>query len=93
MNEEQLLSDIDNTLKAIAHEAAGKANHSRIEYDDMLQEARVGAWMALQLSPKRDMRQYAIGAGRKAVKQAISKLLKDFLHHCDNYGLESPVTQ
>ncbi len=93
MTNEDLLADIDNTLQVVAREAVNRAGSPRIEYDDMLQEARVGAWQALQNTPKRDLRQYAIGAGRKAVSQAIGKLQKDVLHHADNRGLAEDLIQ
>jgi len=92
MNKEQLLADIDTTLQHIAREASG--DNSRIEYDDMLQEARVGAWQGLlkgEHIPPQDLRRYAIACGRNQVRAAVKAIKKDFLYHCDNYGLTSDL--
>ena len=89
MEKEQLLSDIDTTLQHIAREAS--SNNSRIEYDDMLQEARVGAWrglLATKLSETEGLRKYIVACARNQVRTAVKELKKDFLYHCDNYGLE-----
>ena len=89
MDKEQFLSDIDTTLQHIAREAS--TVNSRIEYDDMLQEARLGAWRGLlvtKLSEEEGLRKYVIACARNQVRTAVKKLKKDFLYHCDNYGLE-----
>ncbi len=89
MDKELFLSDIDTTLQHIAREAS--AINSRIEYDDMLQEARIGAWhglLATKLSPGQGFRKYVIACARNQVRTAVKDMKKDFLFYCDNYGLE-----
>ena len=89
---EALLAALEPTLRQIASEHTRAARNPRIEYDDLLQDARIGALIGLRkgkasgLAGKR-LLQYATGAARIEVRDAIRKQSSDALFDADNLGL------
>ena len=88
---------LDPQLQRIAQQVAHKHGNWRVEQDDMLQEARVGAWQALQRAETkglcdRDARRYALGGARKECERAVARLKDDdgawtdLLYHCETAG-------
>ncbi len=86
------VEQIDKQLRHIARQVMTKAANPRVEFDDMLQEARIGAWRGIVAGQKKglggdDLRRYALAAGKNEAQQAIRKFRGDALYHSENYGL------
>ena len=93
---EELLQQITPTLQRIAREVTEAAGQQwRVEYDDCLQEARIGAWQGLYDGEQKglqgaDLARYGIAAGRNAVKRSIARLRRDGIYYAQNAGLIGP---
>jgi len=87
-----MLDDLELQLQRIAKQVVAKHGNWRVEYEDMLQEARIGAWQALERAkrlsvPVAEHRRYALGAARKECERAVKVMRKDPIYDALNYGL------
>jgi len=83
---------IETQLEHIARQVVQKYANHRVEYDDMLQEARLAAWQSEQRGRKNgllgaELRRYVLGAARNECERVVAAMQSDLLFHCDNYGL------
>lgn len=83
---------LDAQLQHIARQVVQKHGNPRVEFDDMLQEARIAAWQAIGRAPVRgvpdaERERYALGAARKECERVVARMKKDPLFHAENYGL------
>ena len=91
------IEDVDKQLQHIARQVVQKAKDWRVEFDDMLQEARITAWQAITRGNARglkdeELRRYALGAARNECERIIASNEEDLLYHCDNYGLAEDLS-
>lgn len=78
----ELTSGLEVQLFHVARSATDRAAANgvwRVEREDMLQVARIGAWQAARLGLERGytgdrLRRYIIGGGRRACRNELSKL-------------------
>jgi len=84
--------NLETELSHIARQVVQKHPSPRVEYDDMLQEARVAAWQAKVRGYAKglsvaDLKRYALGAARNECERVVAKTKEDVLYHCENHGL------
>ena len=84
--------NLEAELSHIARQVVQKHQSPRVEYDDMLQEARITAWQATERGQVKglsgaDLKRYILGAARNECERCVAAMKKDMLYHCDNYGL------
>ena len=88
---------LDPQLQRIAQQVTQKHGNWRVESEDMLQEARIGAWQALQRADVKGLgdaeaRRYALGGARKECERAVTCMKKDALWDAESYGLIENLT-
>ena len=79
-------------LSHIARQVCDKADSWRVEFDEVLQEARLGAWDAYERCQRTglagvDERRYVLGAARRAAERYLKRMGKDPLFNAENFGL------
>lgn len=85
------LHGLDGQLQRIAEQVSVKYGDWRVEAEDMLQEARVGAWEALERAqrkrlPVADHRAYALGAARKQCERTAKRLRSGAFDSFDTFS-------
>lgn len=83
-----MLDSLEPQLQHIARQVVAKYGNWRVEQDDMLQEARIAAWEALELAkrksiPPQEHRRYALGAARKACERCVIGMQGDALWNAE----------
>jgi hypothetical protein len=79
-----MLDSMEPQLEQIARQVVAKHGNWRVEFDDMLQEARIAAWEALTAASARGYdaersRKYAHGAARKRCERCVKGMKGDAL--------------
>lgn len=83
-----MLDSLEPQLQQIARQVVAKHGNWRVEYDDMLQEARLAAWQALERAkrkglPVEDHSRYALGAARKECERCVIGMKGDALWNAE----------
>lgn len=79
-----MLDALEPQLQQIARQVVAKHGNWRVEYDDMLQEARIGCWRGLQYAERKELplaqaRSYALVAARRECERCVIGMKGDAL--------------